>query len=228
MANKKSTKKYIRLCGASNPWQANAQITSYHRGNKFQIKSALINERWTLIPEGYRKAANILVAHVVKTRANIDFLVFPIIFLCRQHLELRMKEIIVNGGKLLRINDLIDHKKSINIPEVPANHDLEKVWEVCNKILERIFEYNESVPKCLKTIDICISDFNKIDPSSMAFRYPSDKKNIEPFAKNVTHINIYKILDKIKETADLLDGASTGIDHFLTEQSEYLADHGCL
>ena len=50
--------------------------------------------------EGYRRAAEILVHYVNDNGQDQDFLVFPILFLYRHHLELAMKRII---GRLPRL-----------------------------------------------------------------------------------------------------------------------------
>lgn len=51
--------------------------------------------------EGYKRAADLLVAHVMEKGKDQDYLVYPITFLYRQHLELRIKEIIADGRNLL-------------------------------------------------------------------------------------------------------------------------------
>jgi hypothetical protein len=43
---------------------------------------------------GYKKAADILVEYIKDTKTNQDYLVYPIVFLYRHHLELIIKEII--------------------------------------------------------------------------------------------------------------------------------------
>jgi hypothetical protein len=44
--------------------------------------------------EGYRKGAQILVRAVEETQSDQDFLVYPIVFLYRHHIELALKRVI--------------------------------------------------------------------------------------------------------------------------------------
>jgi hypothetical protein len=54
-----------------------------------------------LFAEGYKTAADILVKQVVEHSSHQDTLVYPIVFLYQQHIELRFKEIIREGLSLL-------------------------------------------------------------------------------------------------------------------------------
>lgn len=44
--------------------------------------------------EGYRRGAQILVRAVEETQSDQDFLVYPIVFLYRHHIELALKRVI--------------------------------------------------------------------------------------------------------------------------------------
>src|SRR5712671_6183891 len=50
--------------------------------------------------EGYRRAARILADHVIQNRWDIDFLVYPIVFLYRHNIELQFKRLIPDGAFL--------------------------------------------------------------------------------------------------------------------------------
>ena len=45
---------------------------------------------WTGISHGYRLAGGLLVEHVAKDRGDADFVVYPIVYLYRHHLELAL------------------------------------------------------------------------------------------------------------------------------------------
>ena len=82
---------------------------------------------WTTYIYGYKQAGDILV-HYLKTAAmHKNLLVFPIVFLYRQCLELYLKRIIRDG------NALLDDK-----PNFPKKHDLKMLWAVCKTIIEKV------------------------------------------------------------------------------------------
>lgn len=51
--------------------------------------------------DGYKRAANILVDHVDQNNCDQDFVAFPVLFLYRHYIELKLKEIIQKGRQLL-------------------------------------------------------------------------------------------------------------------------------
>jgi hypothetical protein len=59
-------------------------------------------DQWMGYAEGYKLAADLLVQHVVDTRSKQDFLVYPIVFLYRQALEVALKHLLLQGFQLLK------------------------------------------------------------------------------------------------------------------------------
>src|SRR5439155_17966203 len=55
----------------------------------------------SLYAVGYKRAGEMLVEAVVKSRGDHDSLVFPIAFVYRQYLELRLKQLIRDSKRLL-------------------------------------------------------------------------------------------------------------------------------
>ncbi len=156
-----------------------------------------------LYTSGYKRAAEILIDYVLRERINLDTLVYPILFLYRQCIELQLKNLIKCGSELL------DSPK-----EAPNTHDLRCLWEQCKGILEKIFD-DESDP--IKKIETIVLKLAEIDPRSQAFRYPKDRKGSKSLA-GITHINFKKISDLFGETVGLLDGAETLISEYLSNK----------
>lgn len=76
--------------------------------------------------EGYREAICILVDHVEEGGPGDtagDRLAFPIAFLCRHLIELRLKELIDAGNRLLDMN------------ENPLGHKLNELWQSCRRVI---------------------------------------------------------------------------------------------
>jgi hypothetical protein len=95
------------------------------------INNACLNfdaDGWVGYIVGYGMAGRVLVDHVVETQSDQDFLVYPIVFLYRQYLELQMKELIRSG---MRLRDLDG--------DFEVTHRLEPLWRECRQILEQVW-----------------------------------------------------------------------------------------
>ena len=72
-------------------WWNNARIN--HGG--------LISNKWEVYAMGYKIATETLVDKVLSEQTNQDHLIYPIVFLYRHYIELRLKEIIDTGVSFL-------------------------------------------------------------------------------------------------------------------------------
>ena len=166
----------------------------------------LHEQDWDIYATGYKMAADMIVGNIDASDKN--FLVFPIVFLYRQYLELRLKDIIKNGYLLLNKDKQIHYTKKHNISEL---------WnEAINLIKESFPNQSESH---LETVDNLIKEFSKVDPGSYCFRYPVDTKG-EPFKYDLSHINLRNLYEVIQGIANLIDGASIGISEDLGFKAE--------
>jgi hypothetical protein len=151
---------------------------------------------------GYKLAADSLVDKVDETGEDQDSLVYPVCFLYRQYIELRLKEIIRSGRKL------IDEPG-----DFPQHHKIQDLWNTAVPILKKAFAH-ESSPLDLSRSDHVVSEFAKVDPESFAFRYPTDKTGASQL-QGMWHINLRRLRDFVNAFADDLDSASAGISVYL-------------
>ncbi|MCE5199369.1 MAG: hypothetical protein ABFD54_09590 [Armatimonadota bacterium] len=168
---------------------------------------------WYAYIEGYRLAADTIVEHVTqRCRRGVDLLVYPIVFLYRHHLELRLKSLIMDGKQLY--NDL---------PEFPKTHKIDILWKECREILEKVWPNGPKEE--LDAVEACITEFNTIDPKSEAFRYPVNRQEAPILPSELKTINIRHLADSMAKVANLLDGAHCGISEYLDikrdEEIEY-------
>ncbi len=169
------------------------------------------DERWAAYAEGYRKAADSLVQQVRETASDQDFLVYPIAFLYRHYLELRLKGLMTIGRRLLR-----KHGK------FPRHHDLTKLWAETRAILEEVWPHGPKVD--LDNVEASIGRFADVDPLSVAFRYPSNKEGTQTLS-NLNHINLQNLSDVMAGVAILLDSAFDALVEMLgirQEAEDYL------
>ena len=196
LAKKKREEEQLFKAGVE--WWLNACLDPFHAD-------------WYAYTEGYKRAANVLVEHVRGKRSDLDVLVYPIIFLYRQCMELRLKHIIGNGRRLLD-----------QTGKYPKHHKLDKLWGEARKILEEVYEGDPK--EDLVQVEEYINQFCSRDPFGSAFRYPTDK-NGNKALPGLTHINIGEFSETVMKVVRLLDGASAGIDEYLgwkmEMQSEY-------
>jgi hypothetical protein len=165
--------------------------------------------QWDSYAEGYKLAADILVGHVMETQADQDDLVYPIVFLYRQYLELRLKELILVSGRLL------DRDQT-----VPPHHDLLGLWRRVRPNLETVWPQET---EHLDAIEEKIKEFCKADAGSFAFRYPVDRGG-KPALPDIHHINLRQLKEVISGVSTILEGSSIGMGEYLDAKNEMLAE----
>jgi len=179
---------------ADDDWQANACLNYSH-------------DPIELFAIGYKEAGDRLVELVVEKARDQDVMVYPILFLYRQYIELRLKEIIREGRKLLEQGNTF-----------PMHHKILDLWNTAKSLATKVFE-NESGPPDFSYADHVITEFSNVDPDSFAFRYPESKSGANPL-DGITHINIRRAAEHINELAKDLDGISLGISVYRDWQQE--------
>lgn len=165
------------------------------------LQNALIADddftRLVLMIDGYKRAADLSVAHCVEHRIDRDFLVYPIIFNYRQFIELSLKYQLATFG----------HR--VGIPANWNTHKLDVLWQEFHEMLERFGTPDpDEADHIIATV---VAQFAKIDPRSDAYRYPVDQKgNPLPMAFAATH------LENLADVMDAVGGYFTGCDGYLS------------
>jgi hypothetical protein len=118
---------------------------------------------WDYYAVAYRRAAEHLFARVAADRANWDTLFYPLGFLWRHYLELRLKDIIVNAKLAVRAH-----------PEFRFKHSLKDLWEDAMPLLLRT---NPTGTSELAHVEPIVMELDARDPDRAEyFRYPSDTR----------------------------------------------------
>jgi hypothetical protein len=134
-----------QLFAEAEDWSMNACLNWYHDPTELFI-------------DGYKEAGDSLVNSVADCRGTADSLIFPIVFLYRHYIELRLKSIIRDGCRLL---DRGYKEKS--------EHQLSKLWPTVRGILVELWP--DGSENDLKSMDMLIGQFEQVDPRSTSFRY---------------------------------------------------------
>ncbi len=180
--------------------------------------NACIN--WTLDSsglycEGYFDGASRLVSDLKQNNMGIDSLVYPIAFLYRQYLELKLKYMIRDSRLLL------GEKGSF-----PTHHKISDLWGTVNgNILKVIKNVDPNlanhIPKSeLEMVQGLIDDFSEYDPDSMAFRYPTGKGG-DKHLDGLKYVNLELLETKMLELKELLNKFDMAIDFLRDLQRDY-------
>lgn len=147
---------------------------------------------WDTYAAGYRKAADVLVAAVEERKAPVDMVVYPLVFLYRQALELELKLMLPLARRL-----------ADQAPRQDVKHQLMPMWQELRRYLHQLGT-PESDPQIL-SLESFISQLDAVDPGSFAFRYPTDKKG-EVSLPNLRHINVRHLAEIMGSVFMLLGG----------------------
>lgn len=167
---------------------------------------------WDTYAMGYKMAGDILVQYVADNNNDQDFLVYPIAFVYRQYLELRLKELIFVSSRL--------RNKSAGIP---MTHDLVSLWRQARTGIETLWPDAETMGH-LGAIEARLKELCDIDLGSYAFRYPENKGGSATLT-GLVHINLKQISDVVQGISHVLDGSSTGMGEYLDAKREMEAEY---
>ena len=167
------------MFGPDADWWHNAVVSKWHSS-------------WYVYAEGYRRAADALAEVAAADRGENDALVYPIVFLYRQYLELSFKGMLRDAAFAAGAE-----------PPGIASHSLPKVWATLQPLLK------DALDQDLKAVEWqiltnCVDQFAKSDPTSQTFRYPVQKDGA-PADHVTTHINLRQLRDEMANAHLVID-----------------------
>jgi ketosteroid isomerase-like protein len=143
----------------------------------------------------------------------MDSLVFPAIFLYRQHLELLLKRIIDRGALL-----------GLSNASPPATHDLMCLWGLAQRVIHEVWKTPSTESKtAVRVVDAVIREFHEEDPKSVAYRYAADRDGRKIHRAN-RHINLPRLRERIAPACTALDGCVTGLEEYVDNMADARAD----
>lgn len=157
-----------------------------------------ILDKWDLYTEGFKKAGFYLINDIINNinsderATDIDEVIYPICFLFRHYVEIRIKSIFVEYYGDDKTNKII---KS-------CSHGLEDMWRYLEKIYRD--KYGKDIKEeNIEQIKSYILEFNSSDPNSFAFRYPTTKKGDESL--KLSRISYSNLKEKMEYLSNCLD-----------------------
>ncbi len=142
--------------------------------------------------EGYISAARELTEGYADRPTNEkDTLIFPIVFLYRQYIELTLKDLI------RELDNKLGYTRNDKILE---QHQLLPLWDAAISQYDSFIQKENitltftSAPNKERTI---VNQFNQIDGGSFSFRYPTDTKGNETL-EDVEYISVNNFQNRIE------------------------------
>lgn len=148
--------------------------------------------------DGYLTGAQILVRAVQNNKFLSDELAFPIMYLYRHHLELKLK---------LIWTFLLEVKKVGK--SYPKTHNLLRLW---NDLYDLIMPTIPLTAQENNTVRLCLEEFEKFDPNAESFRFSQRRDGVE-IGQILSELDILLVSKQIDQCADILEGILLGIDH---------------
>lgn len=148
-------------------------------------------QAWYFYVNGYKDAADLLVAHVAE--GDSRKLGYPIAFLYRQNLELALKSLIRKSRRVLGRNETF-----------PKTHRIDELWRLCTALLKEISPATLENDEIKHTTRL-IAEFCTVDLTSEAFRYPESKDGTAPpFDVRITLTTMKDVVGKISLLLDCI------------------------
>lgn len=153
--------------------------------------------------EGFKRASEIVAEHTEGESEPIsDWLVYPVLFLYRHTIELRLKYAIVDGYAYL--ND--------DSHGPPHGHDLEHLWAQFQEVVEHCgvgrgadWSQCEGMIRLLQGVDT---------PSAEAFRYPYARDGVTelPSTEKMDRVDFRSIRHRCEQLLDTLEGWESALE----------------
>jgi hypothetical protein len=191
--------------GDLRDWMNNACLNVMVNGDAYAYKA------------GYRRGAEILVDYVCQNGRDQDFLVYPIIFLYRHHVELMLKRIIK------RILYLIDARLTEDQKQHLERHRLDLLWRDLRMMLPRMCEavgWEEIDAAHIKGVDEYIRQLSELDADSLSFRYSHSKKGKESLPRSLKNINLRHFGELMTRLANYLYGIDEAVSWLFETKAE--------
>lgn len=165
----------------------------------------------TAYTEGYRRAADILIRHIDETGRDQDFLVYPIVFLYRHHIELQIKQVTGLARQLLRDDDSSYSNK--------VTHNLNSLWETSRRA---ILQADDTLSSSDFTrVSAVVKALNEADLRATGFRYARTREGGRSL-EGVHYINTRRFGDQMAAASDELDAIDDGLRYLLDIENEML------
>jgi len=190
------------------PWPKNGDVLFRHEEREWWHNACVGWPRDDRLgyTEGYRRATEQLLEHVLSSHRDHDTLVYPIIFCARHYFEIKLKYLFIAASSLL------DKPWAIS-----PRHPLTPRWQDLRPLLEEIFPGHDSGE--LAAVEAIVREFDSRDASSMAFRYSEDTKGT-PHQPSASTIDLATFQTTFKNVSSFLESCDTAIQEYAASRQD--------
>lgn len=164
-----------------------------------------VDRNWESYARGYKAAYERLFdswdTHWLKT----DPIIYPLAFLCRQYIELSLKDLIQKCQKLLSLPD-----------DWPKVHKIDVLWNSVRPLVRKIWENDPE--ETLDHVETLIMEFASLDKNSMTFRYPTDRDGNLHLA-GFSSLDVVALQEAMRHLSVFLEGVSCGTTEYLSHMN---------
>lgn len=155
---------------------------------------------------GYKDAADGLLYALSERRVSLDTVIYPLVFLYRQGLELQLKLILPLARRLANKAQKNDH-----------SHGLMPMWGELRELLDVLDPYEDD--KEIPAMQEFIRQLDEVDPQSYAFRYSTTKRG-EVSLPDIRHINVRHLSEIMDSVFLMMSGIRSVLENMDQEDSD--------
>lgn len=179
-----------------------------------------LNINDSLLASSFKEAGDKIISELEhgEGHKHPDMYFFPIAYLYRQALELKMKEIIRLAVKI----DLLEGNKKLEA--ILNRHDLYRLWNYVKSSAKKFWPDGEV--DILSAVERVIQAFHNIDHSGQGLRYTQDTSGQSTLSKLPDSVDLVHFKDVFKGVFNLLDGCHDAFIDALDTMREMEQDYG--
>jgi len=175
------------------------------QGKFFHLHSALLsNPIYPQHAEAFKIAADmILDSHQSAKRGlHHDTLLFPVLYLYRHCLELKLKDLVLLGVRI-RLFDLT------KVAGILEKHELCPLWTKAKRLILDSYPKDDEA----QAAEAIINEFHRVDPDGQTLRYDRKKGTLElrRYKELSSHIGVADLRTKMNSAYHYLDNCYAGI-----------------
>ena len=176
---------------------------------------------WNVLAQGYAVGALILANWVLKTHWFQDPLVYPVLFLFRHYLELRLKGLV----ELVRLLQRDERP-------APSSHSLKEVVSELDRSLPEVPGW-DPVDPAWEAVKTCVMDLQQMDPKGEVFRYHRNTRGEAIHVKHpqspegqatVSYVNLRALSSLMQKVSNFLDATRDWLEHDLESRERQWLD----
>lgn len=186
------------------PTKGQKAFVEAHPGSSAFIAQDTKERLWRMV-KGYHLAADILVEKAEDQEVLARNLIYPIVFNYRHSIELALKWLIAEHGKIIDVNEIFN------------THNIGEIWPHCRRLT---LKFNKGADiTSLDALEKLILEFSEMDASSFSFRYAKTNKGVEIRIKS-NAITLSELKEAVSGIHTMLECIESQIDDALENLNE--------